>query len=290
MFGLTLEKWSYLGTTISAVTALLFVGFGVYQLVKLRKQVILTADSVDAAKRAAEAAKQAALETARARIDDQAPRTIALMESPQWPPRVSRNRANMPYANELRMFDAQSLHGAAEAGSDDYIFPEQEQWLMWFITRGVLFNEGRTTARVRLDGEARFIEGESTLVPGEKIPCPPIVGSYHGPDYIAREHLLRPGEIALFEWAYGHQLKAWAAKHGQGTPPVCELTVTVFDSAEYGVLDRIRIELGAWPLEPVPGRQGHWRLVSDPHTGVTVWPAKREYRSEKNQSLTDVHA
>jgi hypothetical protein len=280
VFGLTLEKWSYLAATISAITAVLFVAFGVYQLIKLRKQVILSSDSVDAAKRAADAAQEAARETARVRIDEQAPRVLAVMERAQWPPRVSRGRTHMPQANEVRMFDSRSLHGAAEAGADDYIFPEQEQWLMWFTTRGVLINEGRSTARVRLDGEARFIEGESTLVPGEKILCPPVVGSSHGPDYIVREHLLRPGETALFEWADGHQLKEWAAKYDQGTPPECVLQVTVFDSTEHGVLDRIKVELGARPLEPVPSRQGHWRLASEFHMGVTVWPTHREYRSE----------
>ncbi len=108
----------------------------------------------------------------------------------------------------------------------------------------------------------------------------PSVGAFHGPSYIAREHLLRPGEKALFEWADGHQLKEWADKHDQGTPPDCSLTVVVFDSTEHGVLDRIKVELGARPLEPVHTRQGHWRLADERRTGVTVWPTQREYRSE----------
>lgn len=281
MFGLTLEKWSYLATAISAFTAVIFVAFGAYQLFKLRKQVILTGDSVDAAKRAANAAQEAARETARVRIDEQAPRVIALMESPQWPPRVSSGRANMPYANELRLLDPQSVQSAVTTGAEEYIFPGQEQWLLWFIDRGVLINEGDSTARVRLDGEARFVDGESPLVPDEKIPYPPPVGAFHGPDYISREHLLRPGKVALFEWAYGHQLKEWADKRDQGTPPICTLTIAVFDSTEYGVVDHIKVELGARPLEPVAGKQAHWRLVSNPRAGVTVWPTTREYRSEK---------
>ncbi len=178
MFGLTLEKWAYLATTISAITAVLFVAFGVYQLFKLRRQVMLGAESVEAAKRAADAAQEAARETARVRIDKQAPRVLAVMEPPQWPPRVSRNLTHMPYASEPRMFDSQTLQGAAEAGTDDYIFPEQEQWFLWFVTRGVLINEGSSAARVRLDAEARFIEGESALVPDEKIPCPQASGPF----------------------------------------------------------------------------------------------------------------
>jgi hypothetical protein len=280
MFGLTLEQWSYAGTVISAVAAALLMAFGVYQLVKLRRQVILGKESVEAALRAADAAQDAVRETARVRIDDQAPRVIALAEPPQWPPHVDRTRTHMPFANEPRMLDAATFHGSAEAGKEEFNFPEQEQWFMWFITRGILINEGKTTARVRLDGEARFIEGESSLLPGQKVPCPPSIGSFHGPEYIAREHVLRPGEVALFEWAAGHQLKAWAEKHDQSQPPACVLTVTVFDSTEHGVIDRIKIELGARPLEPVPRRQGHWRLSGHPATGVTVWPTSREYRNE----------
>jgi len=87
------------------------------------------------------------------------------------------------------------------------------------ITRGVLINEGRSTARVRLDGEARFIEGESPLMPGANILSPPTVGTFGGPDYLALEHILRPGEVALFEWASGHQLKAWAETYDQGKTP-----------------------------------------------------------------------
>jgi hypothetical protein len=282
LFGLTLEKWAYLATAISALTAVIFVAFGVYQLIKLRAQVILTSDSVEAAKRAADAAQEAARETGRVRIDEQAPRVLTVMEHAQWPPRISRSLTHMPNANEPRMFDSQTLHGAPAAGGDDFIFPEAEQRLLWFILRGVLINEGHSTARVRLDGEARFIEGESTLVPDRKILCPPIVGSPQGVAYIGREHLLRPGEIALFEWAEGYQLKEWAARHDQADIPHNNLQVTVFDSTEYGVLDRTKVELSGRPLEPVPNRQGHWQITSERHVSVNVWPAQREYRSENH--------
>jgi hypothetical protein len=215
------------------------------------------------------------------RIDEQAPYVLALMESPHWPPRVSRELAAMRQAGQQRLLDPAILQSTPEAGSGDYIFPESEQWLMWFVTRGLLIKEGRGTARVRLDGEARFVDDESELGPGEKLLCPPVVGTFHGPSYISHEHLLRPGQKALFEWAAGHQLKAWADKHDHGTPPACSLIVVVFDSTENGTIDRIRIELGVRPLEPVPNRPGHWRLTGQNLAGVTVLPTRREYRSEE---------
>lgn len=276
--GWTLQQWSYVAPIVSAITAVVFVAFGVYQLAKLRKQVILSASAVTAAEDAADAAKAAALETARTRIDEQAPRVTALSELPQWPPRVSRSWERMPYANQTRLLD---LLQSQEAGGEEFIFPETERMFMLFVTRGVLINEGRGTARVRLDGEGRFIEGESPLIPGRKIPCPPDVGAYRGPEYLSREHLLRPGEVALFEWAYGHPLKEWAEKHDQGKPPECSCTIVVFDSTEYGVLDHIKIELGARPLKPVQARHGHWRLTAESNAYVTVWPTQRDYRSEK---------
>jgi hypothetical protein len=279
VFGLSLEKWSYLGTTASAACTLVLVAFAVYQLWGMRKQIILNTHAVEAATRAADAAQEAARETARVRIDEQAPRVIALSEPAQWPPRIAKDRRHMPQANDTRMFDAMSLHGSSEAGAEEFIFPEHEEWFMWFAVRGVLINEGRSTARVRLDGEGRFAAGKTDLLPDTEIAEPPVVG-HEGTTYLRREHVLRPGEVALFEWAYGHCLKEWAEVHETGEPPVCEVHVQVFDSTEHGIHDTIRISLGARPLEPVPGRGGHWRLRQVPKPNVVVFPTRREYRSE----------
>jgi hypothetical protein len=279
MFGLSLEKWSYLGTTASAVCTLVLVAFAVYQLWALGRQLILNTKAVEASTRAADAAQEAVRETARVRIDEQAPRVIALSEPAQWPPRIAKNRQHMPQANDLRMFDAMSLHGSSEAGTDEFVFPENAQWFLWFTVRGVLINEGRSTARVRLDGEGRFVTGKTDLLPDSEIAEPPVVG-HEGATYINREHVLRPGEAALFEWAYGHCLEEWAEAHETEQPPVCEVHVQVFDSTEHGIHDTIRIGIGTRPLEPVPGRASHWRLRQEPRPNVVVLPTKRVYRSE----------
>src|SRR3569833_681063 len=84
MLGLSLEKWSYLGTAASAACTLVLVAFAVYQLWGMRKQITLNTKAVEAATQAADAAQDAARETARVRIDEQAPRVIALSEPAQW--------------------------------------------------------------------------------------------------------------------------------------------------------------------------------------------------------------
>lgn len=283
MLNISLENWSYLGTTASAICTLVLVAFAVYQLIALKKQVILSGEAVEAAKISADAAQEAVRETARVRIDEQAPRVIALSEPVQWPPRISRDRRHMPQANDLRMFDVMSLHGSSEAGADDFIFPEQAQWFMWFNSRGVLINEGQSTARVRLEGEGRFIGGRSELLPDVEIACPPVVGQV-GASYIGREHMLRPGEVALFEWAYGHCLQEWAQVHETGQPPICEFYIHSFDSTEHGIHDTIKISLQARPLEPVPGRASHWRLRQNPTPALIVFPTIRTYWSEDHRN------
>ena len=77
------------------------------------------AAQVELARRSADAATAAVIEAARARADEQAPRVLALLEAPAWPPNVDRTRTGMPGANELRLLDPMSKH----ASSDD---PNQE--------------------------------------------------------------------------------------------------------------------------------------------------------------------
>jgi hypothetical protein len=286
MFGLTLEQSSDLGTAASALASLVLVAFAVYQLRMLARQLHLNTKATDAAARAADAAHEAVREAARARIDEQAPRVIAVSEPVQWPAFLSKVRTGMPEANETRMFEAMSLHGSHDVDEgEEFIFPEQAQQLLWFRMRGALINEGRSTARIRFDGEGRFIDGKSDLVPGIEILCPPVVGRVNE-TYLGREYLLRPNESALFEWACGHRLEDWADIWQNGMPPTGDVHVLVFDSTEQGIQDTIKITLKAQPIERVPGRDGHWRLRRDPEPEVIVHPTRRVYSEEVHHAPT----
>ncbi|MEU0115521.1 hypothetical protein ABZ137_17780 [Streptomyces bobili] len=281
---MTLQDAVDLSTTFAAIATCVLVGFGIYQLRALKRQLEMGQQATDAAVHAAEAARRAVQETMRARIDGQVARVVVLSEDPTWPPLRNPLLADMPNASEPRLFDLSTLHGSPEVGSDDLIFPEDSHQLMWFVVRGIITNEGPSTARIRLDGEGRFIEGESSLLPGISIACPPLAGGWRGnPSYLFREHILRPGQTALFEWAAGNSTSEWAEKHDAGVPAGGSVTLTVFDSAAHGVVDTVKVELQGRPLQPVPQRVGHWRLTHtlDDHMGITVWPTQRQYRGEE---------
>ncbi|WP_337821167.1 hypothetical protein [Amycolatopsis sp. A1MSW2902] len=286
-----LQNLSSIGTFVAAAVNVFLVVFALFQLRLLRRQVNLAHDQTKAAAEAVEAARDstdvsrlAVIESVRVRVDERAPRVVALMEAPQWPPLVDRTRRGMLNADEIRLWHHRSVAQSSEASSaEPFVFPRDQDWFMWFRVRGVLVNEGAGTARVSLGGEAHLIEGESPLVPGVGvIPVPPSVGT---PD--RNEYSLRPGESALFEWAYGHSLKEWVDACENPNPPNPSgagfLVVTVFDYFEHGVMDHIFIEAGHRPVIPVPSVHGQWMVPHEPAEfaqGMTVYPTHRTYRSE----------
>lgn len=290
-----LQTLADIGTFVAAMANVGLVIFAVVQLILLRRQVKLSqgqtkaaADTVVAARETVEASRAAIVESARVRVDERAPRVVALMESPQWPPLVDKSRSAMPLANELRLWDGRSVAQSFEASpSQHFVFDRDKSWFMWFRANGALVNEGAGTARVRLDGEAHFIEGRSHLHRDVDIQLPPSVGT---PD--RKEYLLRPGEVALFEWAYGHTLEEWADAYEHPNPPnplgAGFLTVTVFDYFEHGVVDYIFIETGARPIVPVPNTRGQWMVPHEREEvpiGLTVYPTRRTYRSEPREDV-----
>ncbi|MDG6101380.1 hypothetical protein Daura_40050 [Dactylosporangium aurantiacum] len=243
------------------------------QLPELQQQVELgTAQSkaadeqVALAQEVLKAATAAVREAARARTDERAPLVVALFEAPKWPPLIDATRDRMPYGNELPLLDHRSV-AQAEAASPARLFPRNEERtrLLWFQTRGVLINEGATTARVRLADEAQFVEATTAK----------------------RERLLRPGEVALFEWGAGHTIAEWAVARERPDPPnplgACFLTITVFDSFEHGIFDHIHVVMSGRPIVPVDDSFDEVRLASlesEAEMAVTVFPTRRTYRSD----------
>lgn len=274
-----LQNIADLGTFLAALATLALVYFALRNLRELSKQVKAGKDAAAATQASAKAAADSVRESARMRADEQAPRVLALMEAPEWPPFVDRSRTSMPGGGEPSLLE--TLGQSAVAGSEPYIFDEQRSWFLWFRTRGVLLNEGRGTARVRLDGDARFIAGSSELVNDREIKMPPRVGAPN-----RKEYLLRPGDVALFEWAYGHPLSDWADAYEHSHPPnpkgACFLSIVVFDWLSNGTTDHIFVVLAARPIESIPGRQGQWHLTNsvDDNVGLTVYPSVRTYQAE----------
>ncbi|WP_238009524.1 hypothetical protein KZZ52_27010 [Dactylosporangium sp. AC04546] len=243
------------------------------QLPELQKQIEINAaqaktadEQVALAQEVLKVATAAVREAARARTDERAPLVVALLEAPQWPPLIDATRDRMPYGSELRLLDHRSM-AQAEAASPARLFARngERNGLLWFQTRGVLINEGPTTARVRLDDEAQFVEATAAR----------------------RERLLRPGEVAPFEWGAGHTVAEWADAREKPEPPnplgACFLTITVFDSFEQGIFDHIHVVMSGRPILPVDDSFNEVRLASresEAEMGVTVFPTRRTYRSD----------
>lgn len=239
-------------------------------------QMKASARQANAAEAATQASQDAVREALRSRIDDRSPSVVMLPERPSREPLLDRHRKKMPFANELRLLAAESLH-RTEVPTEDYAFPESEDWFLWFKERVVLSNEGDITARVRTSGETAFVEAPTDLFPDRGvIPVPAQVG-----DEGRREYLLAPGHVAVLEWAAGHTLGEWADAYLNPNPPnrngAMFLTLMVRPPDGGGIVDHLYAEASARPFEPVPGRDSQWRLKEGFDFGVTVLPTQRTY-------------
>jgi hypothetical protein len=199
-----------------------------------------------------------------------------LIEQPQWPPLVVQGSRDD--GSELPPL------APAEGVYRPFVFDREKNWYMWFRVRGVLINEGAGTARVRLEGTAKFVRGTSELAAhaGNEIYVPRQVNAP-----IRREYLMRPNDFAMFEWECGHSLEDWADAYQNPDPPnprgSCRLVVTAYDFIESGIVDLTPIEMTARPLQPVSGAQGQWRIFEtfeEASIGATVYPTIRTYRAE----------
>lgn len=272
--------WAAIVTALGVAVSLAAALFAASQARSAKESLKLARESTAAAKDQAQIASDSLKEVTRARVDDHASRVILLMGAPEWPPLVDRTRSSMPGGGELGLLE--SLGRSAQADVQPFFFDEQRSWFLWFRTRGILRNEGSASARIRLDGDAQFVSGTSDLLgPDVTIDVPQRVG-----DADRREYLLRPGDSALFEWAYGHTLGDWADAYTNYSPPNPKgagfFSATAFDLQSTGTIDQLYALLEARPILPVPGRIGQWRIAetADGIVGVNVFPPVRLYRSE----------
>jgi hypothetical protein len=280
----TLQEWSYIATALAAVATLALVAAAFVQLSAISQQLDLDREAVNTSKRSAEAAVQsaeaaaqsalaserAAREATRARADDQAPRIVATFDAPAWPPYIDRILSEFPAGEEI-FAPAVAARRVQVDPTREFVFPLEENQLLWFITRGRLKNEGRASARVSLDGGAIIFEHSGAPTP---IGMPG-----------RREFLLQPDELVVFQWATGHPLREWAEKHDQPHPATRTLSIYSSDFTEHMIRDVTKVELAARPLEPVPRRDGGWKLIPNEQfndrVGITVYPTERRYLSEE---------
>ncbi|NYH50680.1 hypothetical protein HNR06_000269 [Nocardiopsis arvandica] len=273
-----LSEIADLGTALAAIANLGLVGFAGYQIYGLREQIRVSKEAVETAQAATKAAEQSVEEARRARVDEQAPRVITILEDPEWPPYFDRNRSGMPGADGPRLLSNESRRSSTVLDhTHEFYFPQDRSTFLWFITRGILINEGRTTARVRIEGEGQFIDGESPLYSDLHIEVPPIAGSTTSPSGLHGQRLLQPGKVALFEWAIGMPLKHWTENNYSGPAPRKSSNIRIFDSMEYGTDDTTTITLTGRPIRPIKGRESAWQMNRYKDIQAVAMPTQRTY-------------
>ncbi|MFE7581083.1 hypothetical protein ACFU5Y_05885 [Streptomyces gardneri] len=278
---MNLQDAADFGTTLAAIATIALVGFGLIQLRALKRQVESAQQSSDAAVSAAAAAHLAVREAARARVDEQVARVVVLSERPLWPPFITPHLTD---GEQNRLFDSMAYHASAQVGREEFVFPERADQLMWFEVRSVVTNEGRSTARIRIVGDGEFIADDSPLLPDGQVEVPPVASEWRSDrSYLFREHVLRPGQSALFRWAAGSTVAGWTVDAADdGGVPRAGVSLEVFDSAAHGVIDTVKLEVRAQPLAAVPARTAHWALTDEPsEVDVVVWPVERRYLAEE---------
>jgi len=252
---LGLKTWGDWGD-LATIAAVFVNGAFLYFLIK---QVRQGQASATAAKRSADAAQEAVKEALYARIDQQAPRVIAILDTPTI--------GGVQSENEL-------------AWRTDYqaVLPRDQDKRMYVGVTGTLINEGKGTARVHLNGYADWIidEDDEPLLMG---PLPAKQS----------EHILRPGEQVRFHWADSHTIEEWADSFANPSPPnphgACFMEIIVHDYFEEGVIDHIFLEMSGRPLVPVDGDSSHWKVADKPEFAAISYPVKRAHLREDNRKI-----
>lgn len=260
------------------------------QIAQAEVQVKVSEDQSATARESADAAVQLHHEAVRSRIDQEAPRVVALFERPKGP-LVDSQGSEPERANPIRLLNDDSLGRSLPASSAEFVFDQDRDKYLWFHGRGLLVNEGHTSARVRLGNGQRFVPGASPLSKNYDVELPVMVGS--NPPVA----VLPPGGRALFEWAAGHTLREWAeaAEKPQLKLPGGSMWfwITVFDLREMGVIDTQVVHLKPDPLSRVPSKTGHWQVKSAEEFGEILFPlpTRRNYMHEGNstEDLSQMH-
>lgn len=246
------QDWGGLGSILAVAVNGAFLYF-------LIKQVRQGQESSKSAKRAADAAQRSVKESLYARIDQQAPRVIAILDTPTI--------GGVQSENEL-------------AWKADYeaVLPKDKDKRMYVGVTGTLINEGKGTARVHLNGYTDWIidEDDEPLLMG---PLPAKQS----------QHILRPGEQVRFHWTDSHTIEEWADSFTNPSPPnprgACFMEIIVHDYFEEGVIDHIFLEMSGRPLVPVDGDNSHWKVPDRPEFAAVSYPIKRAHLREDNHKV-----
>ncbi|MEU1463658.1 hypothetical protein ABZ467_23725 [Streptomyces sp. NPDC005727] len=206
------------------------------------------------ARRANASAHAVVIDSAKARLDAEAPDLDVRVLAPAWPPLHDANDSTSHLAGDT----VWSLPG------------DEEQTLVWTLPVD-LANRGTRDVEVSISGDIRPVTelADPAWHPGQPIE-----------DFLmpAREpyrfHL--QGTLTLRQCADN-----WAAREqGRPLPHRIAGVVSATDRRDEGITDRWELVMTGCPIEPVPETEDQWRLTADsvvPQWNIlTVEPVARE--------------
>ncbi|WP_162941540.1 hypothetical protein [Desertimonas flava] len=248
--------WGSVGEWVSGTGSIAAVIIAVLSMRRARQSERLSESAVREASRAADGALAAVAEASRARIDDRsahlAVRIQRTTEDWHYSSAYERLFANNPRPWELE-FDQLDL---------PFYAVEEAPGSLWFKLDGDITNEGTTTTRVRLDGEARFTEA--------------FVDEIRYGEVVDSEVSLAPGDSVRFEWWPGASTTEFLrASRGETDRGRLMLVITGRDlHGRY--VDHVFVTGNGRPFQQEPGRPHSW-IASPTPIGVTVNRARRTY-------------
>ena len=215
-----------------------------------RRAVEVAEEQAELTRAAVETAERQAQETAWARIDAQAPRVVVIPGKPEWPPYLER-----PWMSSITK---------AESGTT-FTMPAQGATLLWFHTDLLLRNDGNTTALISLqkagrNDNVRFASGgfSGSGNQGYQLPLAVSQGRY----------ALLPGQTALVLLdtcrSVADFAKAWDEKTSAAEESKMYLHLIATDHFQDGISDNTTVVVQAYPITPVVGDAGAWRVRSAP--------------------------
>jgi hypothetical protein len=249
-----LEHFAFVATIIGVIINGLFLWY-------LIKQVKQGEATLREAKKASDAATESIREAYETRIDERSARIIA-----------SINISDLLFMKK----DNTSQSWGYEAEEYIYKLPDDEQDRLCFSITGLVLNEGKSTTRLRAQGNVRFIHDD------ESDDLVHLKWSENFGD-LDEHKVLAPGQSVRFLWCDSHSTTEWVhannnteAGNQNGSCKIQFRTEDFYHDA----FDYIDIEIQGRPLQPIGDKsKNRWKLDAS-QIGVVVYPVQRIYGKE----------
>lgn len=218
------------------------------------------------ARRANASAHAVVIDSAKARLDAEAPDLDVRVLAPAWPPLCDANDST-----------------SHPAGGTVWLLPRDEQQTLVCTLPVDLTNRGTRDVEVTISGDVRPVTGftDPAWRPGQLIE-----------DFLTpgrepyRFHL--QGTLTLRQCADNQA----AREQGRPLPHRIAGVVIATDRRDEGITDRWELMMTGCPIEPVPETENQWRLTADSAVpqwkNLTVEPVARErtYWISRRRGLT----